>query len=303
MRRVWLAMFVASFGWGTVGVSARVALGEGVTPYRMSAYSSIIAVIALLIFLVGLRRGFPSGRVVWSVGLLMGVTNLAIPTITRNIALQYASAGFLGLMTALIPIITAAIAHFVLPEERMSVWKAVGLVVGFSGVAVLLLSGDSGLTEGGRPIVAGLLGLLSVTSISAGGVYAKHHAGEYDPLDVTGVHFLSGTFLVVIATLAVEGGPVTESGQAWLALVYMALISTVLPMVLYYWMLRRISATYASLAGYVVPVIAVVAGVLVLDEVLAPGILLGGLLILIGVIVADRAERRPRPVTPPAVLD
>ncbi len=58
------------------------------------------------------------------------------------------------------------------------------------------------------------------------------------------------------------------------------------------------TATYASLAGYVVPVIAIVAGVVFLGEELQPGIVLGGLLIFIGVLVTDRAERLPRPAAP-----
>lgn len=293
MRRVWAAMIVASLGWGTAGVATRAALDEGVTPYRLASYRSLLAVVAVLLYLMVERRGLPSGAVVWKVGLAMGLSNLAMPFIFSTLALQYASAGFLGLMTALIPIIIAAVAHFALPNERMSVVKTVGLLIGFSGVAVLMLSGDSGLAEGGRPLTAGLLGLGAVVSISVGSIYAKHHAGAYRPIDVTGVQFGSGAVIIAVATVFIEGGPVAETAAAWALLGYMALASTVLPMLLYYWMLRKISATYAALAGYVVPVIAVSAGVILLDEQLQPGIVLGGLLILIGVLVTDRAERRP----------
>ena len=285
-------MIVASFGWGTAGVATRVVLEEGVTPYHLASYRSLLAVLAVLVFLLIRRRGLPRGGVVWRVGLVMGLSNLAVPFIFSNIALQYAGAGFLGLMTALIPVMTAGIAHFTLPEERLSIMKTAGLVVGLLGVAVLMLSGDSGLAEGGRPLVAGLLGFGAVASISAGSIFAKSHAGEYEPLDVTGVHFGSGMVVVLVATLAVEGGPVGETALAWSVLVYMALVGTVLPMVLYYWMLQRVTATYASLAGYVIPLIAVAAGVLVLDEQLQPGILAGGAVILVGVLLADRAEHR-----------
>ncbi|MEE9298466.1 MAG: DMT family transporter [Acidimicrobiia bacterium] len=293
MRRVWLAMIIASLGWGTAGVATRVALDEGVTPYRLASYRSLLAVVAVLLYLVVARRGLPTGEVVWKVGLAMGLSNLAMPFIFSNLALQRASAGFLGLMTALIPLITAAVAHFALADERLSVVKTLGLLIGFSGVAVLMLSGDSGLAEGGSPLTAGLLGLGAVVSISVGSIYAKHHAGAYEPIDVTGVSFGFGVVIIAVTTLVVEGGPAAETGAAWAVLVYMALASTVLPMLLYYWMLRKISATYASLMGYVIPVIAVTAGIVLLDEQLQPGIVWGGLLILIGVLVTDRAERRP----------
>jgi drug/metabolite transporter (DMT)-like permease len=157
---------------------------------------------------------------------------------------------------------------------------------------VLFLAGDSGLAQGGRPLVAGLFGLGAVVAISAGSVYAKLYAGQYEPLDVTGVHFASGTLIIGVITLMVEGGPPTVTGQAWLLLVYMAIASTVVPMVLYYWLLKTVTVTYAALAGYVIPVVAITAGVVLLDEQLQPGIIVGGLLILIGVLATDRAERR-----------
>jgi drug/metabolite transporter (DMT)-like permease len=294
MQRVWLAIIVASLGWGTAGVATRSALGEGVTPYRLAAYRSSFAVVAVIIYLLVTRGSLPRGAVVWKVGTAMGLSNLAAPFIFSNLALQYAGAGFLGLMTALIPLITAALAHFTLPEERLSVVKTVGLVLGLSGVAVLFLSGDTGLAEGGRPIIAGFLGLGAVVSISAGSIYAKHHAGQYEPLDVTGIHFATGTVIIALITLVAEGGPGGATGKAWILLIYMALASTFLPMVLYYWLLQHVTATYASLAGYVIPVIAISAGVVLLDEELQSGIILGGILILVGVLITDRAERRPR---------
>ena len=139
-----------------------------------------------------------------------------------------------------------------------------------------------------RLVAGALMGL----AISAGSVYAKHYAGQYEPLDVTGVHFASGTLIIAVITLMVEGGPPTVTGRAWMLLVYMALASTVLPMVLYYWLLRTVTVTYAALAGYVIPVVAITAGVVLLDEQLQSGIIFGGILILIGVLVTDRAVRR-----------
>ncbi len=273
-------------------MATRAALGEGVTPYWLAAYRSGIAVVAVLIFLAVLRRGVPRAAVAWKVGTVMGLSNQAAPFIFSNLALQNAGAGFLGLMTALIPLMIATVAHFALPDERLSIVKAIGLVLGLGGVAVLLVSGDSGLAEGGRPIVAGMFGLGAVLAISVGSVYAKYHAGDYDPLDVTGIHFASGTVIIFIFTLLVEGGSPTVTGRAWSLLIYMALASTFLPIVLYYWLLRRVSATYAALAGYVIPVVAIAAGVIFLKEQLQSGIVFGGLLIFLGVIITDRAERR-----------
>lgn len=297
MRRIWAAMALASLGWGTAGVATRFALEHDVTPYRLASYRATFAVVAVVAMLAVRRRGIPRDPVTWRVGLVMGTTNLAAPIILGTLALQYAGAGFVGLTTALIPLVTAAAAHLAPLDERLTPLKTVGLLLGFAGVAVLVLSGDTGLAEGGRPVAAGVLSLAAVVSISFGGLYAKYHAGRYEPLDVTGLQHGIGAALLVVATLVVEGGPRLESGAAWAALVYLAVMSSFVAMMLYYWMLRTVSATYAALSGYIVPPIAIVAGVLVLGEEVQAGIVAGGLLILAGVILADRAERRPAPAT------
>jgi drug/metabolite transporter (DMT)-like permease len=223
----------------------------------------------------------------------MGITNMAVPFVLANIALQYASAGFVGLMTALIPILTAVMAHFLLQGERLTGMRVVGLVVALAGVAALMLSGDSGLAEGGRPVYAGILGLVSVLAISYGGVYAKRFAGQYRNLDASGIHFLSGTIVIAVIWLVGDGLPKAESLRALSLMAYLGLVSTFAAFALYYWLLQRVSATYASLTGYVVPVFAIVSGIVLLDERLQPGIVLGGALILIGVIITDRSYRRP----------
>jgi drug/metabolite transporter (DMT)-like permease len=290
VRRVWIGLAVASIGWGTGGVATRAALGEGVGPYAVAGVRSVLASLIVIGFLVVRRAGVPRTPESWKVGMMMATTNLAIPFVLTNIALQYASAGFIGLTTALIPLITAGVAHFALANEPMTLLKLIGLVIGFSGVAALLVSGDSGLADGGRPITAGLLALVAVVSIAVGGVYAKHHAGKYTALEVTGVHFVVGSVLIVIAMLAAEGMPSGFSTKAWVLLAYMAAFSTFVPFAIYYWLLRVVSATFASLAGYMVPVVSVVAGMLFLDERLQAGLVLGGLLILVGVVVTERAE-------------
>jgi drug/metabolite transporter (DMT)-like permease len=298
VQRICIAIVVASLGWGTAGVATRGALNQEVTPYRLAAYRATLAVVVVIVYLVATRRPLPRGVVAWKVGFVMGTSNLAVPFITSTIALQYAGAGFIGLMTALIPLMTAALAHFLPLDERLSVAKVGGLLVGFAGVGVLLLSGDSGLVSGGRPVLAGVLALIAVASISAGSLYAKYHAGGYEPLQVTGLQHAIGAVVIAVAMLLVEGGPRTETPTAWLQLGYMAIFSSFVPMMLYYWLLTRVTATYASLAGYVIPVIAIAAGVLLLGEQLQPGIVAGGALILVGVIVTDRAERSPRPRRP-----
>ncbi|HSG80403.1 MAG TPA: DMT family transporter [Acidimicrobiia bacterium] len=291
-RRIWLAVAVSSLGWGTSGVMTRVALDEQIRPYAIAAVRAGLAAVLIVVWAWARRRRPSFDGVTWRVGLVMGVSNLAIPLVAGNVALQYAGAGFVGVLAALIGLFTAALAHVMLPDEPMRLGKVGGLTIALVGVVVLFLSGDSGLGEGGRPLVAGTVAIFGYLSIAVGSVYAKKHAGRYAPIDVSLVQFVAGAIMVLVATIAVEGAPRVSTVLGGTALVYMALMSTVIPFLVYYWLLRHVTVVYAAIIGYLVPLVAVVVGIVALGEELQPGIVVGGALILAGVVVTDRVEQR-----------
>jgi len=291
-KRIWAAALLASFGWGTGTVVGRVALEDGATPYEIALIRGLLAGVAVVIFMAARRRLRKPGPIAVKVGVFMAVTNMAIPFVLTSISLQHASAGFVALPIALIPLVTAGLAHVFLPDERLTAAKVMGLAVALSGVAVLVLAGDSGLEEGGRPLLAGGLGLVMVVSISIGNIFSKRYAREYGILEVSGIQFFLGSALIAGAAALFEGGIGAGPTAAWPELLYLALVATFVPFLMYYWLIHHVTATYAAAIGYVIPLIAVVIGVIALDEQVQPGIAIGGALILTGVVLTDRLERR-----------
>jgi len=297
-KRVWAAILVASVAWGTNGVATRSALNDGIPPVAIVAIRAILASVVLLILLRLRGRKVPTSWSSWSSAMVQGVFQLSVPFVLFNFAYDNASAGFVGLFAALIPLGTAIIAHFMLPDEPMNLPKLVGLTLAFVGVGYLLLSGDSGLPDGGRPALAAGLSILAVSSVSYAGVYAKLHAHSFDPMELSFMQFAIGIFLVGSAMLVIEGMPPRISSWGWLLIAYMTLVGSVTPFLLFFWLLQHVSATKASLVGYVVPLVALVAGITLLNEKLQAGIVVGGALIVVGVVITERAERRRFPVAP-----
>ncbi len=286
----------AAFAWGTAGVATRAALNAGVPPIGMAAIRAVLATV-LLYAIVRARGGrITRNRHRWETGAVAAVFQLAAPFVLFTLAYQYASAGFVGLIVALAPLGTSIAAHFWLPDEPLHVRKVLGLLVAFGGVAILLLAGDSGLDQGGRPLLAALLSIGAVASISFSSVFAKGRAGTYEPLELTWMQFAMGGILIAALTLPTEGVPSGITADGWLLIGYLTVVGSVLPFLLFYWLLRHVSSTKASLVGYVIPLIAITSGVLLLDERLQPGIVIGGTLILAGIVLTNRAERRPLPV-------
>jgi len=289
-RSTLFAFVVAAVGWGTGGIATRAALLDGVGEWTMVTIRVVIA--ALLVGGLLLVRGVRTiGGKNLQIGTVMGLLNLTFPYVVFTFAYANASAGFVGLFAALIPLATAIYAHFMLRDEPLTRSKVIGLSVGFAGVMVLLASGDTGLGDAGRPMVAAGLSIAGVATIGYAGVYARRHAGEYDATTVTGVQFVVGALLLIPAMLVIDGIPNDVSNLGWSLLLYMGIASTFLPFMIFYVLLRTISATSVSLIGYLVPLVALVGGILLLNENLELGIAVGGLLIFVGMLLTDRAGR------------
>ena len=286
-HRIWVLVLVISFGWGSSPVAVRIALREGLGPLTIAAASSLIAALAVVILIAGLRKGTLVGRLEWRIGAVLSVLSVLVPYQTRNVALENASAGFVTLISTLIPLITAMVAHFMLSDERLKFVTVVGLLLGRGGVAVLLLGGDSGIAEGGNPPLAGMFGLASVVSVSFAAVYAKRYAGQYSVLGVTGIQLAIGAAGLALLALLVEGVPANPSMTGRFGLLYVGVVGNFIPLGLYYFLIRHVTVTYSTIIGYIVPFIAVSAGVVMLDEQIQPGIVVGGALVLLGVVVTD----------------
>ncbi len=297
--KYWVLIVVAALGWGAGGVATRAAFAAGVEPWTMVAMRVLIAALLVGVVLAALRTPIPS----WTVmrfGLVQAVFNLTVPYVLFTFAYREASAGFVGLLAALIPLATSVFANFMLPDEPMTARKLIALFVAFSGVAALLLSGDSGLAEGGRPVVAIGLGLVSVISIGFAGTFAKKHAGYYDPIQMTGIQLGISTVWLVAAMLLIEGVPTDVSANGWWLILLLAVVATFMPFLLYFWLLQHISATDASLTGYIVPFVGLIGGIVLLEEELQKGIIVGGVLVFAGMILSDRETRRTTPTYEPA---
>jgi drug/metabolite transporter (DMT)-like permease len=296
----WILIVIAALGWGSGGILTRAAFAEGVETWTMVALRVAIAALLVLGVLIARRSPFPT-VVVLKYGLVQAVFNLTIPYVLFTFALAEASAGFVGLIAALIPLATSLFANFMLPDESMTARKFMALLVGFSGVAALMVSGDSGLQEGGRPLIAIGLGLICVASVGYAGAHAKKHAGEYDPTTLTGIQFGFAAVWLFAAMFAIEGAPNDISADGWGLILGLAVVATFMPFLLFYWLLQHIPVTNASLVGYIVPFVALAGGIVLLDEQLQFGIVAAGGLVAVGIFLSDRESRRV--VRSPLVAD
>lgn len=293
--RVLAALIAASLGWGMAGVGTRYLFGEGVTTFTVVVVRTLTATAAMVV--VGLSSGARVDRAAWRHGSMIGVLRIGIAPILFISSLQYVSAGVEGIFITLIPATTAALAAAIL-GERLDRNQIAGLLIGLLGTLLIVASGESGIGgEGGDVRIGALLALCGVIAGASSGVLSRKYAPHHRTTDLAVPMFATGSVVAVAAGLL--AADIEFSGVAatsWLTLIALGLGSTFLPFFATLFASSHTTAARVALTGYVAPVVGVVAGVLLLDEVLTLPIVVGASLALAGVVIVGRGRRVRRSV-------
>jgi drug/metabolite transporter (DMT)-like permease len=283
----WAVLALLIFIWSTTWAVIRVGL-QGLPPFTgmalRFALASAVSFALAPVFGVRLGRQPIERRLWWSNTFL----NFSIPYGILYWAEQWLPSGLAAVIFATMPLLTALMAHFLLPAERLTARRILGALVGFSGIA-LLYSGDFQALGGSQVAKAAALMLLAPLGAAMANVSVKRWGGGIHPISLTAVPMgLSAVLMGALSRLTESGRPVIFNTSTVLSLLYLALIGSALPFSLYFWLLKRQSATGMSLINYATPVLAVAIGAAFLGEPITLRIVLSSALVLIGVAVAVR---------------
>jgi drug/metabolite transporter (DMT)-like permease len=213
---------------------------------------------------------------------------------------QWVPSGLTAVLFATYPLFVAILAHFALPSERLTPKASVGILLGFSGAAVIF-SEDLALLGGPRVALASAVVLISPLVSAVASVAVKRWGEGIHPISLTAVPMgITGLVMGGVAAATERGRPLVWSGSSVGALLYLAFFGSAVTFSLYYWLLSHVRATRLSLVAYTIPVVAVGIGIVFMGEALSGRVLAGSALVLGGVALAVHSPRRPRPPEPVA---
>lgn len=270
----------------------RVAVAE-VAPVQLVALRLICAALVLLPFAGRLCQAIAGRPRLILDFFAIGVLNPVLSGVFTALALQHASSGVVAVLQTLSPIATAAVAYVFLREEAPGWQRLGGLAVALGGVALLILTGTSGLSGESFGDVTGLLfALAGPLTVSVAAVYVRRNLSGTSAL-VTASGQITAACLVAVIVEFVADRQLTLpeiTNRAWLAIFLSGAIGLSASFVLFVRMISRHGPTAAVLATYVMPVVAAVLGVIILGETITPLMLAGSLLVLVGVVVFSQAR-------------
>jgi len=249
----------------------------------------------LLAFAVS-RSGVAAVRRAWRQGIVLGVLNAAVPFTLIAWGETYVDSGVAAVANASVPIFVAVLAFWFVPSERSTGLRAVGVVVGIAGVAVLAGVHPEGGWNGA--LGTGAIVLASI-SYAAANLYAGRRMGVGGPVLAAASIVVA---FVALAPLALASLPSHAPG--WKSVgsgVVLGVFGTALAQILAYRLIRLYGSSRAALVAYMLPAFALVYGAVFLGEALTIQKLAGLLLILGGVGLGSgalRLLRRPAVAQP-----
>jgi len=238
-------------------------------------------VLLPLFFWPGVWRDFKTraGAILW-----VGVLNSAIPFALFSYAVLHISTGLTSILNATVPM-TGALVAWAWLRDRPGASRLLGLLIGFAGVAMLVI-GKSGLggwftASSAQSLLAMGACLLATVFYGISASYTKRFLGGVHPLSIAIGSQLGAGLALALPTAAFW--PAQAPGvHAWLAVMGVAVLCTALAYMLFFHIIAQAGPSKALAVTFLLPVFALVYGVVFLDEQVTTWMLGWGLVILMG---------------------
>jgi drug/metabolite transporter (DMT)-like permease len=285
----WTLLITLGVLWGTSFVLSKVALRE-LPPFSLVFVRLTLTSLLLLAWLrvSGAYKGPVLGqsRRVWGGFLGMGVLNILLPYSFTAWGQMQLPSGLASIITASTPLFSVVFAHFLTRDERMSVRKVAGVLLGISGVAFII--GFDALRGAHADVLAhGSLTCAAIV-LAMAGIYGRRLAAVPPAVSATGQCICAAAITLPVAlafdrpwTLAMPGA------LTWTMVVALAVFGTAFAYLIYFRLLASSGSTNLMLVTLLIPVSALLLGAATLGEHIDARQLVGMALIGLGLAVID----------------
>jgi drug/metabolite transporter (DMT)-like permease len=302
-----LRLVLLALMWGSSFLWIKIALG-GLGPMQITVGRLTLGAAFLLTMCAVTRLRLPSDRTLWGHLLFVSLVGNAVPFALFSFGEQTVDSGLAGVLNATTPLWTAAVALLLRQERRPGPMRIVGLALGFAGT-VLILAPWQGA---GGSLRGALLCMSAATCYGVALVYSARFIVNrgIKPVAIAAAQISAAAGWALLATPLFELQPIHVDLTVTVAVVVLGLLGTGYAFVLVNRLLLDEGATSTSTVTYLLPVIAVLLGAVTLSEALNPRVLAGMVIVLAGVMLAQRKPRvaatvpetprvLPRPILPP----
>jgi drug/metabolite transporter (DMT)-like permease len=288
--------------WGTSFLFIKIIVHE-VPPITLVAGRSGLAAFVLWAFIFLRKLPRPKDPSIWRAFAVVGIFNGALPYTLISWGEQYIPSGWAALLQATTPIFTILAAHFLTKDDRITGKKALGILLGFTGVGLLMLPE---LSIGNIASTWGMLAIVgSSLSYALASIFARKYLKGISPMVSSAGQLTFGFAYILPLSLFIDRPyALSPSPQVLLSWITLSLLGTVVAYNIYYILLERTSATFTVSVTYIVPIFGLLLGAWVLNEILNPIIIISLVLILTGVLlIRGKGIKNPKKIATTITLE
>lgn len=294
-RRGWLLFVAMCVIWGIPYLLIKVAIGE-LAPSTLVLARTALA--TLLLLPIALARGHVRPLLPrWLPLLAFALVEICAPWLLLGFAEQHISSSLTGLLVAAVPLVGAVLARFAGDQEPLGARRTVGLLAGFAGVAALV-----GFEVGATDVRAVLAVGVVAVCYALGPVILSRSLSDLPGLAVIAVSLGVAALLYVPAGIA-QAPHHWPSAKVVAAVLVLAVVCTAVAFLVFFQLIAEVGPARSTVITYVNPAVAVLLGVLVLDESFTVATAVGFVLILGGSVLATSRARAAAPRPAPSAAE
>jgi drug/metabolite transporter (DMT)-like permease len=289
----WTVFIVLGLIWSSSFLWIKIGVQE-IGPMVLVAFRMLFGAVTAVGIAAFQKVEWPCDWKTWGIFAILGPTSLAIPIFFISWGEQTIDSAVASILNATVPLFTIVIAHYWLHDDKMTVPRVLGLLIGFAGVVVLL---SEDLTAGAHSSVIGQAAVILAAIFYAGSaVFARKATQHVAGLARSAAPLVTAAiFIWIIAPLVERPFTIPTLPITWVAALWLGILGSGLAMIMFYYLIHEIGPTRASLVTYIFPLGGVILGVIFLDEHLSWQLLLGSALIISSIVVVNW---QPKIMTP-----
>jgi len=290
-RSFWIefSLLMVAFIWAMNFSVAKISLRD-LDPMSFNAMRFMLATVLMWGFL--LRRGewIPIRREDWGKLVLLGLTGNTLYQLLFIFGLQRTFSANAAVMLGTIPLWVAVISHLSASGEKMTRQKAIGVILGFTGVMLILLGKPERISLSSETFVGDLLTLASAFVFGYYTVRSKEFLAYYPPVQLTTISMTIGGGSLILAGLpwVVNLDFASVGWVAYGGALYSGLFSVGIAYIIWNYGLRQVGAVRTATYQNLVPVLGLFLGLLILGEKMTFVQYAGSVVVIAGIIQTRR---------------
>ncbi len=273
--------------WGSSFFNIKIAT-YSYEPFTLALIRVIFASIPLYFLCRFKKIKIEAFSINWKPYALIGLCNIAIPFTLIAIGTSQINSYLAAMLMSTTPMSGSILAHFFTRDEKITLLKSIGIIIGFTGVVFLFF--DKLVINENNYIYA-LITILGSTFYSIGGIMTLKLKKKGNENVTTSTTLWSVIFLLPLSLLFENPWKLNPSLESTLALFYLGVVATGLAWLIRFRILTVNGLVFQTQVAYLIPIFGVLFGYFLMDEIITERVLISLFIIIVGIYIVKKNNK------------